>query len=95
MTNDGSASSTTEYKFSKGALTSATVTQKYSSSSLAQTMYDTMINESAISNQYVDMKVSGNTITMNLKSEILTAYSGMSQDDVYNLMYQTYSAYMD
>lgn len=95
ITNDGSAISTTEYKFSNGFLTSAVVTQKCSSSSLAKTLYDAMKNESAITNQYVDIKLSGDTITMNIKNEVLIAYNGMNQDQVYDLMYQTYSAYME
>lgn len=95
ITNDGSAISTTEYKFLNGVLTNATITQKYLSSSVAKTLYDTMKNESAITNQYVDIKLSGDTITMNLKSEVLSAYDGMSQDQVYDLMNQTYSQLME
>ena len=95
ITNDGSATSTTDYKFTNGVLTNATLTQKYSSSTLAKTMYDTIKNEPAITNQYVDIKLNSNTITMNLKSEVLSIYSDMDQNTVYDLMYQTYSMYME
>lgn len=95
ITNDGSAISTTEYKFSGGTLTSAVLTQKYSSSALAKTMYDTMKNEPTITNQYVGMNLKSDTITMNLKNEILSVYNGMDQNEIYNLMYETYSMYME
>lgn len=95
ITNDGSAISTTEYKFTNGTLTNAMLTQKYSSSALAKTMYDTMKNEPVITNQYVDMKLNGDTIIMSLKSEMLSIYNGMDQNAVYDLMYQTYSMYME
>lgn len=94
VTNDGSAISTTEYKFTNNTLTNATLTQKYSSSAIAQTIYDTMKNEPTIINQYADMNISGDTIIMNIKNEILSVYNGMDQNTVYDLMYQTYSMYM-
>lgn len=95
LTNDGNAISTTEYKFSNNVLTEAVLTQKFSSSSMAKTMYDTIKNETSITNQYVDLKVSGDTITMNYKTEILSAYTGMDKDALYNLMIETYSTYME
>ncbi len=95
ITNDGSAISTIEYKFTSETLISATLTQKYSSSDLAKTMYNTMKDEPTMTNQYIDMKLSGDTITMNLKSEMLSVYSSMDQNAIYDLMYQTYSLYME
>lgn len=95
ITNDGSAVTRTEYKFVSGVVDSAVVTQKYSSASLAKTIFETMKNESAITNQYVDMKLDSDTVSMKIKSEILSVYDGMDLNTVYDLMYETYSAYME
>lgn len=95
ITNDGSAISTTEYKFTNNALKSATVIQKYSSTALAKKVYEEMKKESAITNQYVEMNIKGDTVSMTIKNEILSAYNGMDIDIFYELMESTYKAYME
>lgn len=94
ITNDGNSISTTKYEFSNEVLVGATLTQKCVSSAVAKSIYDTMKNEPSITNIYSDINISGDTITLKFKNENLVAYSGMSLNDMYNLLYQTYSSYM-
>lgn len=95
ITNDGSGISTTTYYFTNGKLTSATLIEEFTSVSIAKTSYETMKNESAIMNQYSDIKLVGKKIILNIKSEILSAYSSFNYEDFYNLMHDTYQAYME
>lgn len=95
ITNDGSGISTTTYYFENGKITSAKVTTEFSSKSIAESSYNTMKNESAIMNQYSDIKLDGKKIVLTLKSEILSAYNTFDLNAFYDLMNQTYQAYME
>lgn len=95
ITNDGSGISTTTYYFTGDKITSAILVEEFSSKSIAETSYNAMKNESAVMNQYSDIKLDGKRIVLTVKSEILSAYSSFGYDAFYDLMHDTYQAYMD
>ncbi|MDO5569743.1 MAG: hypothetical protein Q4G04_06580 [bacterium] len=95
ITNDGSGISTTTYYFTGDKITSATLVEEFSSKSIAETSYNTMKNEPAIMNSYSDIKLDGKKVVLTVKEEILSAYSTFGYDAFYDLMTQTYQAYID
>lgn len=62
ITNDGNAISMTTYYFENDKITSAKVIEEFSSKSIAETSYNVMKNETAIMNQYTDVKLDGKKI---------------------------------
>ena len=95
ISNDGSGISTITYYFENDKITSAKATTEFSSKSIAESSYNTMKNESAIMNQYSDIKLDGKKVVLTFKSEILSAYDTFDLNAFYDLMNQTYQAYME
>lgn len=95
ITNDGNGISTTTYYFTEDKITSATLVEEFDSKTIAETSYNAMKNEEAIINQYSDIKLDGKKIVLTVKSEILSAYSSFGYDAFYDLMTETYQAYMN
>ena len=69
--------------------------EEFSSKSIAESSYNVMKNESAIMNQYSDIKLDGKKILLTLKSEVISAYNTFDLNAFYNLMSETYQAYME
>lgn len=94
-TNEGSVFTVTDYKFSGDSIESITMTQKYAYNDLASIAYNALLQETTIMEQYVDVKLSGNTIILKFNDDLKASYSGISQEEFYNLMYDTYKTYIE